>query len=134
MQVSPVVHLLDAWQHDLIIDRAPATARRYLSALHRFLKWYEDQEHRPLEVQHLTPIALVNYRNALQRTEAPSTVNAHVCALRAWCRWLEEKRHFSTNPAERFRLVAHQPQRSPQALRDPEVNALLRAAARLTFH
>lgn len=130
MPDASLTHLLETWQQDLILDRASATARRYLGAIHRFLNWYENQEHRPLEVQHLTPIALVNYRTILQRTESTSTVNTHVCALRTWCGRLVAKGYLSANPAERFRLVAHQPRHAPQALRDPEVNALLRAAAR----
>lgn len=122
--------LLAPWLQDLTVDRAPATARRYASAMRRFLRWYLAQEQRPLQIDHLTPIVLVGYRNALQQTEATSTVNTHVCALRAFATWLVRQNHLATNPATRFKLVGRQEAAAPQALTDTEVNALLRAAGR----
>jgi site-specific recombinase XerD len=122
--------LLAQWQCDLAADRAAATARRYLSVVRRFLGWYEDQERQPLQLDQLTPIALVGYRSALQRTEATSTVNTHVCALRAFCAWLATHDYLAVNPATRFKLVGRQALPAPTALKDTQINALLRAAAR----
>ncbi len=122
--------LLTPWLQDLAADRAPATIRRYASALRRFLRWYQTQERRPLQVGYLTPIVLVGYRNTLQQTEATSTVNTHVCALRAFASWLTTNGHLAVNPALRFKLVGRQEAPAPQALTDTQVNALLRAAAR----
>jgi site-specific recombinase XerD len=122
--------LLAQWQYDLAADHAVATARRYLSAVRRFHGWYEDQERQPLQLDQLTPIALAGYRTALQQTEATSTVNTHVCALRTFCAWLANRGYLAINPALRFKLVDRQPPPGPTALRDSQINALLRAAAR----
>ena len=122
--------LLAPWFQDLAADRAPATVRRYASAVRRFLRWYQTQEHRPLQVGDLTPIVLVGYRNALQHTEATSTVNTHVCALRAFVSWLTTTGYLAVNPALRLKLIGRQGSPAPQALTDTQVNALLRAAAR----
>jgi site-specific recombinase XerD len=122
--------VLTPWLQDLSADRSAATARRYASAVRRFLRWYQTQEHQPLQIDHLTPIVLVGYRNALQRTEATSTVNTHVCALRAFATWLVSTGHLASNPAGRFKFVARQDSPAPQALTDSQVHALLRAAAR----
>jgi site-specific recombinase XerD len=122
--------LLDRWQQDLAADHAPTTIRRYRSAIRRFLAWYQDQEQHPLELDELTPIALVGYRIALQRTEATSTVNTHVCALRTFCSWLATHGYLAVNPATRFKLIDRQAPPAPTALKDSQINALLRAAAR----
>jgi site-specific recombinase XerD len=126
---SDTSDLLEAWQEQLLSDHATSTARRYLSAIHRFLAWYEEEEHRPLDVRELTPIALVGYRRALQAGAGTSTVNTHVSALRSWCSWLGERGLVTENPAARLKLVSRQPSLAPKALEAGEVNALLRAAA-----
>lgn len=121
--------LLELWLEDLRADHSPATLRRYQSAIQRFLAWYEAEERQPLDIRHLTPIALVGYRTALQHTQATRTVNTHVSALRAWCRWLAETGHLSDDPAARLKLVARQPgAEAPRFLKHTEINALLRAA------
>lgn len=122
--------LLDTWQDHLLSDRAPSTAYRYLSAIRRFVSWHEAEERHPFDVQAMTPITLVGYRNSLQRTESTSTVNTHVSALRAWCGWLVSQGVLSDDPAARLRLVGRQSPLAPKALKDTEVNALLRAAGR----
>ncbi len=83
--------------------------------MRRFLTWYQAQEHRPLQLDHLTPIVLVAYRTTLQQTEATSTVNTHVCALRSFATWLTTTGHLATNPAVRFKLVGRQDPPAPQA-------------------
>lgn len=123
------LNLLEAWQQQLLADHAPSTARRYLSAIQGFLAWYEAEEHRPLDVRELTPIALVGYRRALQAGASTSTVNTHVSALRSWCSWLGERGLVAENPSARLKLVSRQSPLAPKALKDAEVNALLRAAA-----
>ena len=77
---------LNTWLEDLQrTDYAPATVARYASAIRRFLAWYQQQERRPLRLDDLTPIALANYRSAVQQSRATSTTNVHVAALRTWC-------------------------------------------------
>ena len=78
----------------------------------------------------MTPIALVGYRTVLQRTEATSTVNIHVCALRVFCAWLATHGYLAVKPATSFKLVNRQALPAPRALKDSQINALLRAAAR----
>src|SRR6266702_1393842 len=94
--------VLPRWLDELrASDRAKGTIRRYKSVVEGFLAWYEHCEQRPLTFVTLTPIALVGYRNEVQRTQgrAISTVNGHLSALRAWCAWLTEERYLEVNPA-----------------------------------
>ncbi len=95
-----------------------------------FLAWYAREEQRPLTFATLTPIALVGYRNEVQRTQgrATSTVNGHLSALRAWCAWLTEERYLEVNPARRIKLVGRQEASSREGLSDTQTNALLRQA------
>jgi integrase/recombinase XerC len=66
--------VLPLWLNDLQeADRAKGTIRRYKSAVEGFLAWYERCEQRPLTFATLTPIALVGYRNELQRTQGQAT-------------------------------------------------------------
>ena len=78
--------VLPRWLEELQAgDRAKGTIRRYKSAVKGFLAWYSCEEQRPLTFSTLTPIALVGYRNYVQRTQrrATSTVNGQISALRA---------------------------------------------------
>jgi site-specific recombinase XerD len=78
----------------------------------------------------MTPLTLIAYRNALQQFQSPATVNVHVSALRTWCTWLTAQEYLETNPANHLKLVGRQEPLAPQALKNKEVNALLRAAQR----
>jgi site-specific recombinase XerD len=130
--ISPDPELaLQCWLEDLQAnDRAKGTIRRYKSAVQGFLVWYSQEEHRSLTFAALTPIALVGYRNYVQRTQrrATSTVNGQVSALRAWCAWLAEERYLEVNPAKRLKLVGRQEASSREGLNDTQTNALLRQA------
>lgn len=46
-------------------DRSPGTVEKYGEAVQRFLSWYEQEEGggAPLQLEALTPIALIGYRN-----------------------------------------------------------------------
>src|SRR5438445_13675930 len=93
--------VLPLWLDELqASDRAKGTIRRYKSAVEGFLAWYVREEQRPLTFATLTPIALVGYRNEVQRTQgrATSTVNGHLSALRAWCAWLTEEHFLEVHP------------------------------------
>src|SRR5690348_877554 len=123
--------VLPCWLEELHAnDRARGTIRRYKSAVEGFLAWYERCEQRPLTFSTLTPIALVGYRNYVQRTQrrATSTVNGQVSALRAFCAWLTEERYLEVNPAKRLKLVGRQDISSREGLDDTQANALLRQA------
>ncbi len=126
--------LLAAWLDALrAADRAPRTVTRYGGAARGFLAWFATAEGRTparLTLADLTPIALVGYRTALQRTAATSTVNTHLCALRAWCAWLTERDTLGADPAARLQLVRRTAPDAPTPLTDAAVNALLRAAQR----
>src|SRR5229473_6142954 len=123
--------ILPLWLDELqASDRAKGTIRRYKSAVEGFLAWHEREEQRPLTFAQLSPIALVGYRNEVQRTQgqATSTVNGHMSALRAWCAWLTEERYLEVNPAKRLKLVGRQEASKREGLNDTQVNALLRQA------
>jgi site-specific recombinase XerD len=123
--------VLPLWLDELqASDRAKGTIRRYKSAVEGFLSRYERCEQRPLTFATLTPIALVGYRDEVQRMQgrATSTVNGHLSALRAWCAWLTEEHYLEVNPAKRLKLVGRQEASSREGLSDTQVNALLRQA------
>ncbi len=123
--------VLPRWLEELQAnDRARGTIRRYKSAVEGFLAWYTCEEQRPLTFSALTPIALVGYRNYVQRTQrrATSTVNGQISALRAFCAWLTEERYLGVNPAKRLKLVGRQDASSREGLDDTQTNALLRQA------
>ncbi len=123
--------VLPLWLDELqASDRTKGTIRRYKSAVESFLTWYAREEQRPLTFATLTPIALVGYRNEVQRTQsrATSTVNGHLSALRAWCAWLTEERYLEVNPARRIKLVGRQEASKREGLSDTQANALLRQA------
>jgi site-specific recombinase XerD len=123
--------VLPLWLDELqASDRAKGTIRRYKSAVESFLTWYAREEQRPLSFATLTPIALVGYRNEVQRTQgrATSTVNGHLSALRAWCAWLTEEHYLEVNPARRIKLVGRQGASKREGLSDTQANALLRQA------
>lgn len=122
--------LLKRWRDDATTDRTCRTTTRYHGAVRQFVAWFQEQEHRSLDLRDLTPIALVGYRMWLQRRAAPSTVNTHLCAMRSWCAWLEKHGYLPTNPAARVKLVTHPHHAAPAGLAAHEVNALLRAAQR----
>jgi site-specific recombinase XerD len=127
--------VLPLWLDELqASDRAKGTIRRYKSAVEGFLAWYAREEQRPLTFVTLTPIALVGYRNELQRTQgrATSTVNGHLSALRVWCVWLTEERYLEVNPARRIKLVGRQEASSREGLSDTQANARLASGPGVT--
>jgi len=123
--------VLPRWLEELqASDRARGTIRRYRSAVEGFFAWYSREEQRPLTFAALTPMALVGYRNYVQRTQhrATSTVNGQISALRAFCAWLTEEQYLEVNPAKRLKLVGRQEASTRSGLDDTQVNALLRQA------
>ena len=46
-----------------------------------------------MQLEALTPIALIGYRNHLQHEQqkSVSTINLRISALRAWCGWLVDQ-------------------------------------------
>jgi integrase/recombinase XerC len=123
--------VLPRWLEELqASDRARGTIRRYKSAVEGFLAWYAREEQRSLTFSQLSPIALVGYRNYVQRSQrrATSRVNGQVSALRAFCAWLTEERYLEVKPAKRLKLVGRQDASSREGLDDTQINALLRQA------
>jgi len=111
-------------------DHAPGTVKKYAQAVTLFLAWYEQEEHAPLTLSSLTPIALIGYRNELQHEQqkAASTINVRISALRAWCVWLVEESYLTNDPAARVKLISGSQNSKREGLSSIQVNALLRAA------
>ncbi len=119
--------LLTHWLIELEkLDRSPKTILRYRGVIHKFLRWYQQEERRSVALDDLTPIALVSYRTYLQKKWATATVNVHVAAVRAWCRWLMEQGYLAENPAVNLKLVSQVQSDAPEPLSNVAVNALLR--------
>jgi site-specific recombinase XerD len=123
--------LLTDWLIELEkLDRSPKTILRYRGVIHKFLRWYQQEERRPIVLGDLTPIALVSYRTYLQKKWATATVNVHVVAVRAWCHWLMEQGYLVENPAVNLKLVSQVQADAPESLSNTAVNALLREVRR----
>ena len=93
------------------------------------------QEGAPLQLEALTPIALIGYRNYLQHEQqkSVSTINLRISALRAWCGWLVDEGYLASDPSARVKLVrtskdATGSSSKREGLADTQVNALLRQA------
>src|SRR5437763_8876202 len=131
-QNIPVPHeVLESWRHFLQEqDRASGTIKKYTQAVSHFLAWYEQEERVPLQLAHLTPIALIGYRNELQHQQhkSISTINLHISALRAWCAWLVDQGYLPLDPAARVKLVGGEIGSTREGLSGSQVNALLRQA------
>src|SRR6185436_9704209 len=89
----------------------------------------------PLQLEALTPIALIGYRNYLQHEQqkSVSTINLRISALRAWCDWLVDQGFLSNDPSGRVKLVSMNKDgiginSRREGLTGPQVNALLRQA------
>lgn len=130
-QESDPAVLLASWHHALEEhDHSPGTVKKYTQAVSHFLAWYEQEERAPLQLSHLTPIALIGYRNELQHEQhkSISTINLRISALRAWCAWLVDQGYLATDPAVRVKLVSGQIGSKREGLSGSQVNALLRQA------
>ncbi len=132
---------LEQWRRSLQEqDRSAGTVEKYVEAVLRFLAWYEQEEGggAPLQLEALTPIALIGYRSYLQHEQqkSVSTINLRISALRAWCGWLVDRGHLTSDPSSRVKLVStnkdgggasgHNSKR--EGLTGSQVNALLRQA------
>jgi hypothetical protein len=54
---------LEQWRRSLQEDhRSPGTVKKYVEAVADFLGWYEREEGTPVQIETLTPIALIGYR------------------------------------------------------------------------
>ena len=123
--------LLEVWHRHLQEkDRSDGTVKKYTQAVSHFLAWYEQEERVPLQLAHLTPIALIGYRNELQHQQhkSVSTINLHISALRAWCAWLVDQGYLPLDPAARVKLVGGEVGSKREGLSSSQVNALLRQA------
>src|SRR6266700_6517745 len=78
------LELLELWRNFLQEqDRSAGTVKKYTQAVTHFLDWYEQEEHAPLSLEGLTPIALIGYRNELQHEQhkSTSTINLRISAF-----------------------------------------------------
>lgn len=124
-------HLLEQWcQYLQGKDRSAGTIKKYTQVVAHFCTWYEQEEHAPLALPSLTPIALIGYRNELQHEQhkSISTINLHISALRAWCGWITEQGYLAADPAAHVKLVGGEASSSRTGLKSAQINALLRQA------
>ncbi len=123
--------LLEQWRQYLQgKDRSAGTIKKYMQAVTHFCAWYEQEEHAPLTLSTLTPIALIGYRNVLQHEQhkSISTINLNISALRAWCGWMTEQGYLAADPAAHIKLVGGEASSSRKGLKSAQINALLRQA------
>src|SRR6266567_1529 len=100
--------LLKVWQRNLQEqDRSAGTVTKYTQAVTHFLTWYEQEEHTPLTLAALTPIALIGYRNEMhhEQHKSISMINLRISALRGWCGWMTEQGYLAADPAAHVKLI-----------------------------
>src|SRR6266581_1967746 len=123
--------LLKVWQRNLQEqDRSAGTVTKYTQAVTHFLTWYEQEEHTPLTLAALTPIALIGYRNEMhhEQHKSISTINLRISALRAWCGWMTEQGYLASDPAAHVKLIGGEGSSKRAGLKSAQINALLRQA------
>jgi site-specific recombinase XerD len=123
--------VLESWRQFLQEhDHSSGTIKKYTQAVAHFLAWYEQEEHMPLQLAALTPIALIGYRNELhhEQHKSISTINLRISALRAWCAWLVDQGYLPLDPAARVKLVSGVAGSKREGLSSSQINALLRQA------
>jgi site-specific recombinase XerD len=123
--------LLEEWRAFLQEhDRSAGTVKKYTQAVTHFLDWYEQEEHAPLSIEGITPIAFIGYRNELQHEQHKSsnTINLRISALRAWCGWMTEQGFLLADPAAHVKLISGEGASNRSGLKSTHINALLRQA------
>jgi site-specific recombinase XerD len=123
--------LLEAWRHSLQEkDRSAGIVTKYTQAVTHFLAWYEQEEHAPLNLEALTSIALIGYRNQLQHAQhkSSSTINLRISALRAWCDWMTVQGYLAADPSAHVKLIGGEGSSKRSGLKSAQINALLRQA------
>lgn len=108
-------------------DKSEQTVKAYMADLTSFSRWFQQTTRGPLDLEHVTPMEIINYRNAmLDWGKKPSTINRSLISISSFCQWAQQNDLIPSNPAEGVRSVAEEPL-APRALERKEQLALLRA-------
>jgi site-specific recombinase XerD len=108
--------------------REPASQRAARADLTTFMRWWETQRQRafdPAQVLAKDVRAWVQYRQDVEERK-PATINRGLSTLRRFSDWLIDQRLLSENPVQHMRDLPLD-ERSPRALPDAAVDAVLRA-------
>ena len=108
-------------------DKSEQTIKAYMADLRSFSRWFQGATGEPLDVESITPMEIIDYRNAmLDWGKKPSTINRSLISISSFCQWAEQNDLILNNPAEGIRNVAEEPL-APRALERKEQLGLLRA-------
>ena len=108
-------------------DKSEQTIKAYMADLRSFSRWFQHNTGEPLDVESITPMEIIEYRNAmLDWGKKPSTINRSLISISSFCQWAEQNDLILNNPAEGIRNVAEEPL-APRALERKEQLGLLRA-------
>lgn len=108
-------------------DKSEQTIKAYMTDLRSFSRWFQGITGEPLEVESITPMEIIEYRNAmLGWGKKPSTINRSLISISSFCQWADQNDLILNNPAEGIRNVAEEPL-APRALERKEQLGLLRA-------
>ncbi len=111
-------------------DKSEQTIKAYIADLRSFSRWFQHATGEALELESITPMEIIDYRNAmLDRGKKPSTINRSLISISSFCQWAEQNDLILDNPAEGIRNVAEEPL-APRALERKEQLGLLRAVRR----
>lgn len=108
-------------------DKSEQTIKAYMTDLRSFSRWCQGATGEALEVESITPMEIIEYRNAmLDWGKKPSTINRSLISISSFCQWAEQNDLILNNPAAGIRNVAEEPL-APRALERKEQLSLLRA-------
>ncbi|PWK15728.1 tyrosine-type recombinase/integrase [Tumebacillus permanentifrigoris] len=107
-------------------DKADKTISTYVTALNKFVLWYEQSEGKTFEPQYVTTIMIQDYRSYMMNTldQKPATINKALAALKTFFSWAVDKNHIPTDPASKVRMKRVQQVMGPKWMTDQEINRL----------
>lgn len=87
-------------------DKAEKTVSTYLTALGKFVIWYEQSEGQTFDPQVVTTILIQDYRSYLMNTleQRPATVNKALATLKSFFAWAVEQKIVAADPASMVRM------------------------------
>jgi site-specific recombinase XerD len=112
-----------------------ATRSAYNYDLQKFNQWFEESKGYSLELEKLSAIDLLNYRQFLLNVRGlkPATINRALEALRKFCRWAYQHKLLKKDVSASLKPVRFTRNRQPAGLVEPEVHALLRVAGETQY-
>ena len=112
-----------------------ATRNAYEYDLNKFEQWLKESKGDSIDLQKLSAIDLLNYRQFLLNVRGlkPATINRALEALRKFCGWAYRRKKLKKDISSSLKPVRFVRNRQPVGLLEPEVHSLLRVAGETQY-